>query len=174
MYWRVAFALGVIMTILAVSASAGERATAIDLARYTKSVWQHAAKPDGDWPPYYAAAMLNYRHFARSVNGERSGGAYPMLPGSANLNGIAWVWVAPDGSHVQRVNQGLFRLFQRDRSSTFYRVVDCRPLEWPNFSCSDGRGREMAAPSYARMIFGDKEFERVFHPHLREAEPVTD
>jgi hypothetical protein len=82
--------------------------------------------------------------------------------------------VAPDGSHVQRVNQGLFRLFLRERSSTFYRIVDCRPLEWPDFSCSDGRTREMAAPSYALMIFGDRKFERVFHPHLPDAEPATD
>ena len=162
------------MTILAWPAAAGERPTSINLAGQAGSLWEFTVRPESDWPPHYAAAMLNYRHFARSLNGERSGGAYPMLPGSASLNGIAWVWVAPDGSHVQRVNQGLFRLFLRDRSSTFYRIVDCRPLEWPDFNCSDGRSRQMSAPSYALMIFGDQEFERVFHPHLPGAEAVTD
>lgn len=174
MFSRVAFAFVAFLAILAGPVSAGERVTSIDLAGYSKSLWHLTARPDADWPPHYAAAMLNYRHFARSINGERTGGAYPMLPGSRNLNGLAWVWVAPDGSHVQRVNQGLFRLYLRDRSSTFYRVIDCRPLDWPDFDCSDGRSREMSAPTYALMIFDDREFERVFLPSLPGGEPVAE
>ncbi|MEX0954400.1 MAG: hypothetical protein WDZ83_04215 [Rhizobiaceae bacterium] len=174
MYSRVAFALVGLIAILAGPAAAGERLTSIDLAGHATSLWHFSARPDGDWPPYYAAAMLNYRHFAGSLNGERSGGAYPMLPGSNNLNGLAWVWVAPDGSHVQRVNRGLFRLFERERSSTFYRVIDCRPAEWPGFQCTDGRRREMSAPSHALLIFDHKQFERVFLPRVPAARLASD
>lgn len=170
MFARVALALAALAAAITAPAMAGERSTFIDVA--ARSLWQRDANSGGDWSPQYAAAMLNYRHFARSINGVQAGGAYPMLPGSTNLNGLAWVWVAPDGSHVQRVNQGLFRLYRRDRSSTFYRVIDCHPLDWPEFECSDGRRREMSAPTYALMVFDDKEFERPFTPSLPVGEPA--
>lgn len=171
---RFIFALFAFAAAAIAPASAGERTTSIDLAGYSRSLWQVAAMPDGDWPPHYAAAMLNYRHFARSLNGEQAGGAYPMLPGSANLNGIAWVWVAPDGSHVQRVDQGRFRLYQRDSSTTWYRMIDCFALEWPDFNCSDGRDRKTSAPTPMRMIFDGTEFDRIFAPQWTVAAAAQD
>lgn len=172
MFLRSAFALIGFLAVLAVPATASDRLTSTGLSNDPGSLWQQAIDADSHLAPHYAAAMLNYRHFATSINGERAGGAYPMLPGSANLNGLAWVWVAEDGSHIQRVNRGLFRHYVRERSSAFYRIVDCRAVRWPTFTCTDGSSREMSAPSYARMIFGDQHFERVFAPHLpREAAP---
>ncbi len=159
----VAVAFGV---MLAGFASASERTAMINLAGLSDALLEQSTQPQTTWSPYYAAAMLNYRHFARSVNGGQAGGAYPMLPGSTNLNGLAWLWVSSDGSHVQRLDRNLFRLFRRDEASTFYRVVDCYALDWPDFDCSDGQLREMSAPSHALMIFDDTEFERVFLPSI--------
>jgi hypothetical protein len=121
-----------------------------------------AIQPHGGWPAYYATAMLSYRYFG--LESARAKGAYPMLPGTADLDGLAWVWTATDGSHVQRVRHGLFRLFLRDETASWYRAIDCHALRWPNFTCTDGRTRAMSAPTATRILFDELAFDRAFLP----------
>jgi hypothetical protein len=106
--------------------------------------------------PTFAIAMLRYRHAA--AEREWRPGPYPLMD-EAIVGRPPFIWVAPDGSHVERVGQGRFRMTVAGPSGLF-RSVDCTALEWPDFECSDGERRSMAAPSNTELVFGRTVFDR--------------
>jgi hypothetical protein len=160
MYSRAVLVFVAVFALASGSAAAGERDGRVKAAVYSNALWQDLTLTDSLRSSQYAAAMLNYRQIG--LTGGPPVDAYPLLPGTTKLDELAWVWVAPDGSHVQRLNRGLFRIYQRDPTANWYRTVDCRALQWPNFVCSDGREREMSAPTTTRIVFDGANYERAF------------
>jgi hypothetical protein len=106
--------------------------------------------------PAFAIAMLRYRRAA--ADREWRPGPYPLMY-EAVVGRPPFIWVAQDGSHVERVGQGRFRMTVAGPSGLF-RSVDCTALEWPDFECSDGERRSMSAPSNTQLVFGRTLFDR--------------
>lgn len=111
--------------------------------------------------PSFAVAMLQYRHAAQA---SWTVGPYPILNENGATSGNSMVWLAADGSHVEKVRQGLFRLTVLEAQTGWFRSIDCRAEEWPAFLCSDGRKRAMSVPSTTRLVFDGTRFDKLEPP----------
>lgn len=96
----------------------------------------------------YAVAMAA---FAQMQEGEGA----PLLGTRTR-----WLWVAEDGSTVQRVAENTFRWRKGDCLSAFCVAVDCFVGVWPDLSCADGEERRISAPDLATVILQDVTFRR--------------
>jgi len=72
-----------------------------------------------------------------------------------------WTWHS-DAAAVRRLEKGLFRISVGSCLTGFCTEIECRDAGWPAFQCSDGRMRDMAAPDYTTMTFGNETFTREF------------
>jgi hypothetical protein len=111
--------------------------------------------------PAFAVAMLQYRQAALAT---WTAGPYPILDDKGAARGNSMVWLAADGSHVEKVRQGLFRLTVPEAGTGWFRSIDCHADEWPAFLCSDGRKRTMSVPSATRLVFGGTRFDKLEPP----------
>lgn len=111
--------------------------------------------------PSFAIAMLQYRQAALAA---WKAGPYPILDEKGATSGNTMVWLAADGSHVEKVRQGLFRLTVPEAQTGWFRSIDCRAEEWPAFLCSDGRTRAMSVPSATRLVFDGTRFDKLEPP----------
>jgi hypothetical protein len=71
-----------------------------------------------------------------------------------------WTWRS-DGDAVRRLEKGLFRISVGSCLTGFCTEIECRDAGWPTFQCSDGTAREMAAPDFSTMIFGNETYTRM-------------
>ncbi|MBX3529103.1 MAG: hypothetical protein KF849_00740 [Rhizobiaceae bacterium] len=109
----------------------------------------------------FAVAMLQYRQAALA---DWKAGPYPILDEKGATSGNSMVWLAADGSHVEKVRQGLFRLTVPEAQTGWFRSIDCHADEWPAFLCADGRKRTMSVPSATRLVFDGTRFDKLEPP----------
>jgi hypothetical protein len=96
----------------------------------------------------YSAAMAHYRMIL-SERAESNGYVANFIARGPH----PWTWRAADGRTVRRIGHGVFRLTVGDCLSSLCVEIDCQDIGWPEFECSDGHTRKMAAPDLATVIF---------------------
>jgi hypothetical protein len=88
-----------------------------------------------------------------------------------------WRWRAADGSVVQRVADGRFRITFGDCVSSMCRATVCDVVLWPQLMCSDGQERTISAPDLRTVTIDGVTFARFLpapDPELPdEAPPPT-
>ena len=106
----------------------------------------------------YSDTMVRYRFFGESTGSADAG--YPIVGAERPAPTVPWIWYGDDGSYVRRVNDGWFRVTAAEPLSNWFASIDCRILDWPQFTCSDGLTRTMSAPSIDTLDFGGVEYHR--------------
>jgi hypothetical protein len=105
----------------------------------------------------YHLAMLQYRWTGE--NGFPRGG-YPILDEGRPF-AMPWLWADEDGRTLRRMGNGVFRLATSSPQNDLFAELECYGFEWPNFFCTDGQERTMAAPDLSLIVFDGKEYRRV-------------
>lgn len=71
-----------------------------------------------------------------------------------------WTWVG-DSGRVQRVERSVFTVSGDDCLTRFCQMASCRLDVWPDFACTDGRSRRMAARHADEISFDGVSYRRL-------------
>lgn len=125
------------------NAAASDRWTAV-LGMGGEALVEHPA----EMVDSYALAMSDYRTLRSEMDG-----AFHMAGRVAALDPKKWHWRSDGGGSVKRIGDGLFRLTEDNCLSALCSEVDCFAGIWPEFDCTDGQPRKMAAPDLGTVVF---------------------
>lgn len=84
-------------------------------------------------------------------------------------------WRAEDGSIVQRVGDGRFRITSGDCVASMCTNLVCDVVRWPEMICEDGSQRRMSAPDLQTVVLDGRTYTRALpapDPELPEEGPI--